>query len=375
MGPILQTAAPNRLPFVPIAWRALAEAGGADHPLVGFGEEGGCALIAAMTSPTTAALPSGAPAFRRVALIGRHASADLAQPLSRLAAFLVSGGHDVVIEEETARSTPLSGYPSVPPGRAGENADVAIVVGGDGGDARDRAPPRAARRPLIGINQGRLGFLTDIPIARMEATLARLKLCRNTEASPRSLAPTVRTKRRSRSTTSCSNRGGGGTMIDCAVETTAGSSRDARRRDHRRHADRIDRVRALGGRADPRSARTGVCAGTRRTPRADASADRGPGHRGHRDQPRARTRRCAALRRPGALRALRRRTHHGASGSARGAVPAPRGARLHAMLRENCTEETPERRAESSWFMLRLPSIRNFVASGARAGSGAASRC
>ena len=25
--------------------------------------------------------------------------------------------------------------------------------------------------PLIGVNQGRLGFLTDIPLARMEATL------------------------------------------------------------------------------------------------------------------------------------------------------------------------------------------------------------
>ncbi len=176
-----------------------------------------------MTSPTTAALPSGAAAFHRVALIGRHASADLAQPLSRLAAFLASGGHDVVIEEETARSTPLSGYPSAPPESLAERADVAIVVGGDGtmlGIARRLAPLNV---PLIGINQGRLGFLTDIPIARMEATLAGMLKGRYVEERRTLLAAEVVRADGSREAALALNdvvlnRGGGGTMIECAVE-------------------------------------------------------------------------------------------------------------------------------------------------------------
>src|SRR5512144_844727 len=53
--------------------------------------------------------------FPRVALIGRQSSPGLAEPLARLAAFLAAGGHDVLIEEETARSTPLPGYRTAPP--------------------------------------------------------------------------------------------------------------------------------------------------------------------------------------------------------------------------------------------------------------------
>jgi NAD+ kinase len=52
-------------------------------------------------------------------------------------------------------------------------ADVAIVVGGDGtmlSLARELAPYDV---PLIGVNLGRLGFLTDIPLAQTEGALGR----------------------------------------------------------------------------------------------------------------------------------------------------------------------------------------------------------
>ncbi len=110
--------------------------------------------------------------FRRIALVGRHATPGIGEPLARLAAFLTARGHEIVLEAETARFTPLPAYPIAAADALAGTADVAIVVGGDGtmlSIARQLAP---AGVPLIGINQGRLGFLTDIPLARMEEALA-----------------------------------------------------------------------------------------------------------------------------------------------------------------------------------------------------------
>jgi NAD+ kinase len=158
-----------------------------------------------------------------VGLVGRHASAGLALPLSHLATILTSAGHDVVIEEETARSTPIPGYSSSPADALGKRVDVAIVVGGDGtmlAIARWLAPFQI---PLIGINQGRLGFLTDIPIVKMEATLSAMLAGRHVEERRTMLAAEVVRSDGVRETALALNdvvlnRGGGGTMIECAVE-------------------------------------------------------------------------------------------------------------------------------------------------------------
>jgi NAD+ kinase len=119
-------------------------------------------------------MPAPAPAagrFPRVALVGRYASPGIAEPLSRLAAFLAARGHAVVLDAETARSAPLAGYETAAPGALDGAADVVIVLGGDGtmlAVARQLAPFDV---PLIGVNQGRLGFLTDVPLAAMEDAL------------------------------------------------------------------------------------------------------------------------------------------------------------------------------------------------------------
>ncbi len=174
-----------------------------------------------MTPQTTA--PSAATALRRVALVGRQTGTDLAEPLSRLAAFLAANGHDVVIEEQTAHTTSLPGYASSPAEALVSKADVAVVVGGDGtmlGIARRLAPLNI---PVIGINQGRLGFLTDIPIARMEPMLAAMLKGHYVEERRTLLvAEFVHADGSLESVLALNdvvlNRGGGGTMIECAVE-------------------------------------------------------------------------------------------------------------------------------------------------------------
>src|SRR5262245_56684803 len=96
----------------------------------------GCALIRPMKSTATPRAPAAgitspiASPFRRAALVGRHVSPGIAEPLSRLAAFLATRGIEVVIEAETARSTGIAAHPIAAAEELAAAADVAIVLGG-----------------------------------------------------------------------------------------------------------------------------------------------------------------------------------------------------------------------------------------------------
>ncbi|MDR2239465.1 MAG: NAD kinase [Zoogloeaceae bacterium] len=102
------------------------------------------------------------PAFRTIALIGKYKSPEIAESLMTLADFLKSRGIGVLVEEGTAALVGANGFPVAPYASIGERADLAVVLGGDG------SMLAAARRlaesgvPLVGVNQGRLGFMTDL---------------------------------------------------------------------------------------------------------------------------------------------------------------------------------------------------------------------
>jgi NAD+ kinase len=162
-------------------------------------------------------------AFPRVALVGRYASPDLVAPLTRLANYLRATHRTVVLEGETARSAPIPGFPIAAAETLGQAVDLAVVLGGDGtmlSIARRLAPSGV---PVIGINQGRLGFLTDIPLSRMEVTLDAMLAGRYVEERRTVLAAQVV---RGKATIDQAfalnevviNRGSLGSMIECAVE-------------------------------------------------------------------------------------------------------------------------------------------------------------
>jgi NAD+ kinase len=130
--------------------------------------------------------PSAASRFKTVAIVGKHGSSGTAAALHELAGFLQSCGHRVVFEVETARELGQVDVVAMTPAEIGKHADVAIVVGGDGtvlGIARQLAPFNV---PLIGVNQGRLGFMTDITQERMLPLLADM-LAGKLESEQRSL--------------------------------------------------------------------------------------------------------------------------------------------------------------------------------------------
>ncbi|MDP9109287.1 MAG: NAD kinase [Pseudomonadota bacterium] len=123
-----------------------------------------------MSLPIPAGLP--VPPLNTIAIVGKHMALGIATALTELARFLSASGHRVVLEHDTAINTGITDYEVMTPLQIGAQVDAAIVVGGDGtvlGIARQLAPFDV---PLIGINQGRLGFMTDIPLDRMLPLLA-----------------------------------------------------------------------------------------------------------------------------------------------------------------------------------------------------------
>lgn len=102
--------------------------------------------------------------FSRVALVGRFQSAGVASTINAIARELQARGLEVVLDRDTAENIDAGDLPAIDADEIGSQADLAIAVGGDGtmlGLAR-----RLAGRgvPLLGINHGRLGFITDIPV-------------------------------------------------------------------------------------------------------------------------------------------------------------------------------------------------------------------
>ena len=102
---------------------------------------------------------SSKPSFSRVALIGKLGTPEIAASITELAAFLKQRGCATLIEKETAEELGSRGLDYA---ALGEQAELAVVIGGDG--TMLAAARNLVRHgvPLVGVNQGRVGFMTDI---------------------------------------------------------------------------------------------------------------------------------------------------------------------------------------------------------------------
>ena len=127
--------------------------------------------------------------FGKVALIGKlhsTASAQSVAVLQDIALFLQKSGCEVVLEKSTAEQMGLNNLPTLNLTEIGAQCQLGLVVGGDGsmlGIGRQLAPFGV---PLIGINQGRLGFITDIALDQYASVLGPM-LAGEYDADKRSL--------------------------------------------------------------------------------------------------------------------------------------------------------------------------------------------
>jgi NAD+ kinase len=130
------------------------------------------------------------PAFRRIALIGKQ-TPEIAASLRALRELLRGRGCEVLLERETAASVgdggQAFGYDEI-----GQRADLAIVVGGDGTMLAAARSLMRHRVPLAGINQGRLGFMTDIALGDIAAAVGAILEGRYTTEERALLAAEIR---------------------------------------------------------------------------------------------------------------------------------------------------------------------------------------
>ena len=114
-------------------------------------------------------MPTG---FRHAAIVGKYQAQGIRPALEEIAHFLMAQGLEVSFEADTALNTGVTDFEALTPEQMGQRCDLAVVVGGDGtmlGIARELG---RYDLPLVGINQGRLGFITDIAMGQYKEALA-----------------------------------------------------------------------------------------------------------------------------------------------------------------------------------------------------------
>ncbi|WP_346797776.1 NAD(+) kinase [Halomonas sp. Bachu 37] len=112
--------------------------------------------------------------FATIGLIGRLGSDKVVDSLERLVRYLVRDGYEVIIEDRTATVLPGHGQVEASRRMLGQRCDLVIVVGGDGsllGAARALCHSGTL---ILGVNRGRLGFLTDISPDELETRVGEV---------------------------------------------------------------------------------------------------------------------------------------------------------------------------------------------------------
>lgn len=114
--------------------------------------------------------------FKTIGLIGKkYANADVGEVLVNLSNFLKDRELDVYLDFNTLRNTPaLQNCNSMSRQEMGEKCDLVIALGGDGTLLSAARSLAKFSVPMIGVNLGTLGFLTDIPSTQINERLAEI---------------------------------------------------------------------------------------------------------------------------------------------------------------------------------------------------------
>ncbi len=110
--------------------------------------------------------------FKRIGLVGRPNHSGVVDSLSRLFAFLSEQDVEIVLDDVTAGLIENPGVNECTREELSSRCDLVIVVGGDGSMLNVAKFIASDQVPVIGINRGKLGFLTDVLPNEIETNIA-----------------------------------------------------------------------------------------------------------------------------------------------------------------------------------------------------------
>ena len=110
--------------------------------------------------------------FQRIGLLSSIDAEEVKQSIQKLESFLQAQGRDVVYEQKTAELVGWKVEKSLEIHEFLESIDLVVVIGGDGSILSACRKIASSNVPLLGINLGRLGFLTDITPDEIELRVA-----------------------------------------------------------------------------------------------------------------------------------------------------------------------------------------------------------
>lgn len=91
-----------------------------------------------------------------------------------LASFMAERQIHVMVEKKTAEQLDIKGYTAVHIKDIGATADLAVVLGGDGTMLTVARALMHFSIPLVGVNRGRFGFLTDLSSESMLESMGHI---------------------------------------------------------------------------------------------------------------------------------------------------------------------------------------------------------
>ena len=111
--------------------------------------------------------------FKTIGLFGKYKDASVREAMNGLAEYLRYRDIEVVVGETTAEEI-IAELAVRVVGSSAEKLDLGIVIGGDGTMLHVSRKLAETEIPVVGVNMGRLGFLTDIPLSEMYEDIGRI---------------------------------------------------------------------------------------------------------------------------------------------------------------------------------------------------------
>jgi NAD+ kinase len=100
--------------------------------------------------------------FKTIGLWGQLNASNVAGPAADIGTHLGKLGIDVLLQEQAGIPDTLAAIPRLPEAELASKADLIVAIGGDGTLLHAARAAASDTVALLGVNLGRLGFLTDV---------------------------------------------------------------------------------------------------------------------------------------------------------------------------------------------------------------------